>query len=215
MEPNIDVDRLMSEDEFARQFFETDLSDLPAPRRGRHPILMVAVMVFSVVLMWLFHEEAFYFFEAKAPTDLGDTMRFRADHRVNPAHRPPSFVHNTYVRLAGLTAFRTESESSNDVFLKLAYVPVYVHMKETGPRRPSDSLVHLTVSGRLLDLRRSQDYRSVQRFYAQRFDLPTKSGFMLVAEAKPKSFWWALPLQGLFLLFIVINGAMLVRTFRR
>jgi len=214
MDADRETDELMADDEFARRFFETDLSDLEPerPRQGRHPVLMVAVMVFSVILMWMFKEDTTYFLKQRGePQDLGDTVQWRRHFQNNPEHVPEGLVHNSYVRIGGLTAFRTESESANQAFLKLAYVPVYVHLKDEKPARPTDNLVHLTVSGRLLDLTRTGQYRGVQRFYAEQFDLPTQRAFMLVAEDKPETYWWALLLQGLFVVFLLFNGGLLVR----
>ena len=219
MDADHDTDDLMSEDEYARRFFETDLSDLGQKqeerRRGRHPALMVAVMVFSMVLMWMFKEDTLYFLQQEAePQDLGDTMQWRRHFRSNPEHVPETLSHNAYVRVAGLTAFRTESESERQAYLKLAYVPLYVHLKDEKPSRPTDHFVHLTVSGRLLDLTRTGRYLSVQRFYAEQFDLPTRRAFMLVAEDTPGSYWWTLLLQAVFAVFFLVNGTLLVRALR-
>lgn len=217
MDADRDNEALMSDDEFARRFFETDLSDLPKPprRQGRHPVLMVAVMVFSAILMWMFAGDTRYFLRERGePHDLGDTMQYRRQFQMDAEHVPEGLQHDDYVRIAGLTAFRTESEKREQAFLKLAYVPVYVHLRNEKPARRSDNLVHLTVSGRLLDLTHTSQYAGVQRFYAEQFDLPTRRAFMLVAEDKPGSYWWTLPLQGLFVIFILINGVLLVRSIR-
>jgi len=217
MDADRETDKLMDDDEFARRFFETDLSDLPQPTRheGRHPVLMVAVMVFSAILMWMFAGDTRYFlFERGEPHDLGDTMVHRKAHQLDPAHVPDGLQNDDYVRIRGLTAFRTESDKRDQAFLKMAYVPVYVHLRDDKPGKPSDHLVHLTVSGRLLDLTHTSRYLGVQRFYSEQFDLPTRRAFMLVAEDKPGSYWWTIPLQGLFILFILFNGWLLVRTLR-
>lgn len=225
---------LMDEDEFARRFFEQDLSDLPAADgdsdaeaapsgpRSRHPAVMVAVMVFSALLMWMFWEDTAYFLSGKwggeavgGPVDIGDSVQWRAEFQNNPTYAPEQLRHNRYIRVGGLTAFRTEAAKKQEAFLKIAYLPIYVHLKDEPPSKPTDHLVHLTVSGRLLDLTRTGRYRGVQRFYAEQFGLPTRSAFMLVAEDKPAHYWWAPLLQGLFGLFIVANGAMLVRSLRQ
>lgn len=222
---------LMEEDEFARRFFEQDLSDLPADSApdeavpagpsGRHPAVMVAVMVFSILLIWMFQEDSAYWMSgqrggeaAAGPVDIGDSVQWRGQFQKDPTYAPDELRNNRYIRVRGLTAFRTEAAEKQQAFLKIAFLPVYVHLKNEPPAKPSDHLVHLTVSGRLLDLTRTGRYRGVQRFYAEQFGLQTRSAFMLVAEDKPSAYWWSPLLQGLFGLFIIVNGVMLVRTLR-
>lgn len=207
-------DDLPWDDDFTARFLQDGeaLSNKEEPP-GRHPVLTVAVMVFSAVLMWMFAEEARYSMLPPEPIELGDTAQYRDASRKNPAHRPPEFVHNQFVRVSGLTTLRTESAKSNQAFLKLTFVPVYVHLKNEQPSRASGQLVHLTVTGRLLDMSRTHNYRSIQHFYAKSFDLPTARAFMVVAGDKPKSFWWAVPLECLFMAFIFLNGRRLWRQF--
>ncbi len=233
----------MDEDEFARRFFEQDLSDIPQsgsaqaeeesdsgagaatgpPRRtGRHPAMMVAVMVFSALLSWMFWDDTAYWLSgqgsgeaAAGPVDIGDSVQWRAQFQSDPTFAPDALRHNRYIRVGGLTAFRTEAAAKQQAFLKIAYLPIYVHLQNEPPSRPTDHLVHLTVSGRLIDMSRTGRYRGVQRFYAEQFGLPTRSAFMMVAEDKPANYWWSPLLQGLFGAFILANGAMLVRTLRR
>ena len=222
----------MDEDEFARRFFEQDLSDLPGPdsasdgggapaRTGRHPAMMVAVMVFSALLMWMFWEDTAYWLSgrgdgpaAAGPVDIGDSAQWKRDFERDPTFAPPTLRHNSYVRVAGLTAYRTEAAKSREAFLKIVFLPLYVQLMDEAPSRPTDHLVHLTVSGRLLDLTRTARYRGVQHFYAENFGLPTRTAFALVAEDKPEHYWWAPLLQALFLTFIGINGTLLVRALR-
>ena len=215
MDAQPEPDRLMSEDEFTRRFFETDLADLPSGPTGRHPALMVAVMVFSAALMWLFWEDTRYWLEAPKPVDIGDTIQWRRHHQNNAAYSPDGLRHNSYVRVAGLTTFRTEATGARQAFLKMSYVPILVHLRDEAPSERTDMLVHLTVSGRLLDLTRTSRYSGVQRFYAERFGVPTRRAYMLVAEDRPGSYWWTLALQALFGSFILANGVMLARSLRR
>jgi hypothetical protein len=221
----------MDEDEFARRFFVTDLSDVAGDgdaegasggrarrRMGRHPAMMVAVMVASVLMMFMFREDASYWLAgrgaAAGPADLGDSVQWRDAFQADPNHRPAAFVHNRYVRVAGLTAYRTEATADRQAFLKIAFVPLYVHLKDEPPTRASDNLVHLSVSGRLVDLTRTDRYEGVRRFYAESFGLPTRRAWMLVVQDRPGDHWWAAALEVVFGAFIAINGAMLVRFLR-
>lgn len=230
-------DELMDDDAFAKKFFATDLSDVPSPvdedgeadggapaaragRRGRHPAMMVAVIVASAVLQFLFWEDTAYWLSgrggaaAAGPADLGDSMRWRDTFRGDPTHVPAEFTHNRWVQVAGLTAFRTEAAEDSQAFLKIAYVPLYVHLRDEAPAKPTDNLVHLTVSGRLLDLTRTNRYSGVQRFYAESFGLPTRKAWMLVAQDRPDAYWWAAAMQLVFATFILVNGYLLVRALR-
>lgn len=222
----------MDEDEFARRFFEQDLSDLPtsesvqssgAPkgRSRRHPVMMVAVILFSCGLIWMFQEDSAFWFlgqwrgeAAEGPVDIGDSMKWRRQFQKDRTFAPEELRHNRYIRVAGLTAFRTEAADSQQAFLKIAYLPIYVHLKNEKREKPTDHFVHLTVSGRLLDMRRTTQYRGVQRHYAEAFGLPMRDAFMLVAEEKPSEFWWSPLLQALFCAFILVNGVLLVRTLK-
>ncbi len=189
-----------------------DLSDLPPPpRRRRHPIMMLVVMIFSALLMWLYWEDVAYFLQPAAPQDLGETAAFEAKFRAD-ANFDPDFPDNGYVRLAGLTGLRTHANDGQWTFFKLAYVPVYVQLgpEQTAQLEP-DQALYLSVSGRLRRLAFTSRYDRLQDYYRQRFGVSFENAYILEAGKKPRQFWWAPALFGLFAAFILGNGVLLVR----
>lgn len=195
---------------------DEDLSGLPRPRRRRHPIMMVLVMAFSGVLMWMYWEDVEYFLQPSEPQELGSSLEFQDRYQADPKF-DPNFPENRHVRLSGLTGLRTTANERQWTFMKLAFVPVYVQLgpKHSAQIAPDEDAIFLTVRGRLRRIAATSRFDQLQQYYRQRFGVSFNNAYILEAGVEPRSLWWAPALFALFIVFILVNGVLLVRRLRR
>lgn len=194
---------------------DTDLSDVPTQRKGRHPMMMLLVIIFSGVLMWLYWDDLVYFTRPGEPRDLGSTMSLKDRYEENH-NFDAGFPHNSFVSISGLTGLRTAANNGEWTFLKLAYAPVYV---QVGPEQSStldpDQTLYLTVSGRLRHIALTSRYDRLQDYYRTRFGVSFLNAYILEVGQGPSQFWWAPLLLLLFAAFIGVNLFLLVRNLAR
>jgi hypothetical protein len=194
---------------------DPELLALPAPPQGRRNgtlVLMAFVVTCSLALCATLRHDLSYFaqsFTGASAAELGDV------NALDPALLSP----NSYVRVDGLPL------SSGAVrFRRVLSGTEYVVFPLAGQRTvfvsiPADQLdePRSEWSGRLVTFRQlGGRMSSVESYFAESLGMPvTGESFVLLADEQPHDYAGSAFLALLCLAFVVTNGLLIVRWFRR
>ncbi|MCC6746629.1 MAG: hypothetical protein IT371_03160 [Deltaproteobacteria bacterium] len=125
---------------------DPELLLLPRRRRGRHPILSVAVIALAAYLLFIVRLEFLYFFQPRRPLDLGD---------VSEAVQRGTFRPNTYVTVNGAPdrkhALLLQGRLTGyDSFFRLLQSRSRLFVQQHRTQRTTDRTVSGSHSGRLV-----------------------------------------------------------------
>ncbi|RLB51418.1 MAG: hypothetical protein DRJ42_16880 [Deltaproteobacteria bacterium] len=172
------------------------------------PLTVVASLAFLLSL-W---PDINYFFAPSVATQLGDVTE------VVPATLTP----NTFVRIEGtpmasgtVRYTRMVSGSMYAVFPLAGQRNIFVQIPIDGPETER-SLSQREFSGRLVTFGElGSRFGQVRKYLGSTMDMPVSSeSFLLLSDETPTSYYWALFLAGLALLFVLVNVWLMFRWFR-
>lgn len=194
---------------------EAAWEDLPAPPKARRlaaMTVMALTVVASLALMATLRSDLGYYFSEPTATDLGDVGA------VDPADLSP----NTFVRVSGTPMAsgtvhyrRVLFGGTYAVFPLAGQRNVFVQVPVDGPEAER-LMSRREFSGRLVTFGSlGGRFGEVRRYLDDTMAMPVSSeSFLLLADEPPGSYGWVLFLMGLCVLFVAINGWLMVRWFR-
>lgn len=161
---------------------DPELLSLPRPRRRRHPLVSVAVILLSLYLMYFVRADLIYFFQPRSPTDLGqvqDVVKKRlltANTHVK-VHGAPDRKHSLLLK-GQFTGF--------DSFVPLLQSDYRVYVQRHRRQRTSDRTVMGVHSGRVVPLDQLPYRNAVRRALRKMINIAHELDFDALAASRQK-----------------------------
>lgn len=159
---------------------DPELLALPRPRRGRHPLIGVAVILLSAYLMYFVRHDFSYFLQSRTPADLGD---------VSEAVVGGGLGHNAYVTLRGAPDRRRSlllkgRISGYDSFFRLLQSRSSIYVQRYRRQRTSDRVLLGVHTGRLMRFDSLPYHKTVRAYLARTSSVAHDLDFEVVVRAK-------------------------------